>query len=257
MGDDIFDLNKEEKPSIKSEKPKQTVENKVADKKASKFKPVYFFGLVAVATIIWILYPSLFSGGKKNAHNNTTDVPYYTAPSQTVQQTPLSVTQTESIQPVRTGSAPANSDIDAMLRVATEPPANIMNELNQLKTEVAGLRQDLTTLVRLIDSNSAATQTNTQNINALIAMQQQAAVTQQQTETDQQSVTTAPSQLRAVTRQSTVPGFTLNTIYQTQAWIEDSNRVYVVRVGDTVGNIKIQRISPDTREVFTSRGVIR
>ncbi|MHC8403491.1 hypothetical protein ACYZTX_29725 [Pseudomonas sp. MDT1-17] len=52
-------------------------------------------------------------------------------------------------------------------------------------------------------------------------------------------------------------GFTLNTIYAGQAWIQDSEQVYVVQVGDLVGDMQIQSIDPKGRRVMTTKGVIR
>lgn len=52
-------------------------------------------------------------------------------------------------------------------------------------------------------------------------------------------------------------GFTLNTIYAGQAWIQDSEQVYVVQVGDLVGDMQIQSIDPKGRRVTTTKGVIR
>ncbi|MHC5209009.1 hypothetical protein [Pseudomonas chlororaphis] len=52
-------------------------------------------------------------------------------------------------------------------------------------------------------------------------------------------------------------GFSLNTIYAGQAWIQDSEQVYVVQVGDHVGDMQIQSIDPKGRQVLTTKGVIR
>lgn len=51
--------------------------------------------------------------------------------------------------------------------------------------------------------------------------------------------------------------FTLNTIYAGQAWIQDSEQVYVVQVGDLVGDMQIQSIDPKGRRVMTTKGVVR
>ena len=51
--------------------------------------------------------------------------------------------------------------------------------------------------------------------------------------------------------------FTLNTIYAGQAWIQDSEQVFVVQVGDLVGDMQIQRIDPKARLVMTTKGEIR
>ncbi|WP_137808333.1 hypothetical protein [Pseudomonas sp. G(2018)] len=52
-------------------------------------------------------------------------------------------------------------------------------------------------------------------------------------------------------------GFTLNTIYTGQAWIQDSEKVYVVQVGDLVGDMQILSLDPKARRVTTTKGVIR
>lgn len=51
--------------------------------------------------------------------------------------------------------------------------------------------------------------------------------------------------------------FTLNTIYPGQAWIQDADQAYAVRVGDVVGDMKILRIDPKGRRVETTKGEIR
>ncbi|MES2264679.1 MAG: hypothetical protein V4724_39780 [Pseudomonadota bacterium] len=51
-------------------------------------------------------------------------------------------------------------------------------------------------------------------------------------------------------------GYTLNTIYQGQAWIEHAGVTYAVQVGDKIGELSIVRIDPRTRHVTTSRGLI-
>lgn len=51
--------------------------------------------------------------------------------------------------------------------------------------------------------------------------------------------------------------FSLNTVYTGQAWIADSERTYVVQVGDTIKGISILSIDARERRVVTSQGVIR
>lgn len=58
-------------------------------------------------------------------------------------------------------------------------------------------------------------------------------------------------------RMTVFRNFTLNTIYQGQAWIQSAERTYVVQVGDVVDGATIERIDPRARQVVTSLGVIR
>ncbi|MBA6105304.1 hypothetical protein [Pseudomonas monteilii] len=51
--------------------------------------------------------------------------------------------------------------------------------------------------------------------------------------------------------------FTLNTIYTGQAWIQDAEHVYVVRVGDQVGELQVLQIDTKNRLVRTTKGDIR
>ena len=55
----------------------------------------------------------------------------------------------------------------------------------------------------------------------------------------------------------TLQGYTLNTVYREQAWIEGAERTNVVRAGDVIDDVRIVRIDPRSRQVVTSRGVIR
>ena len=51
--------------------------------------------------------------------------------------------------------------------------------------------------------------------------------------------------------------FTLNTIFDGQAWIAHDERVFVVREGDMIDDIKVIRINAGDHRVLTSRGVVR
>jgi hypothetical protein len=51
--------------------------------------------------------------------------------------------------------------------------------------------------------------------------------------------------------------FSLNTVYASQAWIQDDERTYVVQAGDTLKGIAIVSIDAHGRRVITSQGVIR
>lgn len=65
---------------------------------------------------------------------------------------------------------------------------------------------------------------------------------------------------RAPATKAPVPvlhGYSLNTIYPRQAWIEHGGATYAVQVGDTIGGVAILAIDPRTRTVTTSLGQIR
>ncbi|AKU21206.1 hypothetical protein [Massilia sp. NR 4-1] len=52
-------------------------------------------------------------------------------------------------------------------------------------------------------------------------------------------------------------GYSLNTIYQNQAWIEHDGATYAVQVGDKIGALAITGIDPRARRVVTPNGQIR
>lgn len=65
---------------------------------------------------------------------------------------------------------------------------------------------------------------------------------------------------RASATKAPVPvlhGYSLNTIYPKQAWIEHGGATYAVQVGDTIGGVAILAIDHRTRTVSTSLGQIR
>lgn len=70
-------------------------------------------------------------------------------------------------------------------------------------------------------------------------------------------VSTTPTTTRIGTG-TTKPGdFTLNTVYRDQAWIQNSERTYVVQAGDVIDGMRIVRVDASTRQVVTSLGTIR
>lgn len=52
-------------------------------------------------------------------------------------------------------------------------------------------------------------------------------------------------------------GYSLNTIYQNQAWIEHDGATYAVQVGDKIGSLPITSIDARARRVVTPNGQIR
>lgn len=52
-------------------------------------------------------------------------------------------------------------------------------------------------------------------------------------------------------------GFTLNTVYADQAWLQHDQRTVVVQVGDLIDGVRIEHIDPVARQVVTNLGVIR
>lgn len=52
-------------------------------------------------------------------------------------------------------------------------------------------------------------------------------------------------------------GYSLNTVYQNQAWIEHDGTTYAVQVGDKIGAIPITGIDARARRVVTPNGQIR
>lgn len=69
------------------------------------------------------------------------------------------------------------------------------------------------------------------------------------------SSATVPSHRGAVA--APLAGYSLNTVFPGQAWIQAGQRVVVVRAGDRLDTLTIERIDPVARRVLTSGGVIR
>ena len=55
----------------------------------------------------------------------------------------------------------------------------------------------------------------------------------------------------------TLDGYSLNTIYQNQAWIEHNGATFAVQVGDKIGSLTITGIDARGRRVITPSGQIR
>jgi hypothetical protein len=52
-------------------------------------------------------------------------------------------------------------------------------------------------------------------------------------------------------------GYSLNTVYPNQAWIEHDGATYAVQVGDRIGSLAITGIDARARRVVTPNGLIR
>lgn len=51
--------------------------------------------------------------------------------------------------------------------------------------------------------------------------------------------------------------YTINTIYNDQAWLETKDRTYIVQVGDEIDGMKVIKINASDRTVLTSAGLVR
>lgn len=66
-----------------------------------------------------------------------------------------------------------------------------------------------------------------------------------------------PKATKPVQRVNRTKYYSLNTVFNNQAWIQNKDRTYVVHVGDYIDGFRILRIDTDGRRVITSSGVIR
>ena len=66
-----------------------------------------------------------------------------------------------------------------------------------------------------------------------------------------------PRAANGVAQAPILESFTLNTIFDGQAWIGHDEKVFVVREGDMIDDIKVIRINAGDHRVLTSRGVVR
>ncbi|MBU2708738.1 hypothetical protein KCM76_22285 [Zooshikella marina] len=71
--------------------------------------------------------------------------------------------------------------------------------------------------------------------------------------------TAKPKSVRSkpVRHSNNIRKYSLNTVFNGQAWIQNDDRTYVVHVGDVIDGFRIIKIDPNRRQVITSSGVIR
>ncbi len=281
-GVDIFNMRQPQQgksaSGIKAEPPKQ------ADKGfASKLGPVHFGAAVVIIAVIWIAWPSIFSSSAPSAHVNSS--PRLLSPGEamndanrarqqsavrsnapqasSVQNAPdvaaannvsaSSDNTAASVPPSASVAAEAAASLPAAVpaAAAAQPPAKeteLQTKVDELQSKVDELQGKL--------AQSAA-----QAANRTVPASKKAAAASAPRVHRIHSTPRRNANTSSASRPSDEPvnphGFTLNTIYRDQAWIQNAERTYIVQEGDVIDGLRIERVDPNTRQVITSLGIIR
>ncbi|NWC89968.1 hypothetical protein [Pseudomonas reactans] len=237
-------------------------------------------GLVLALALggVWTFAPSLISfGGSSNTAPGNATVQPTLAPSDAMrgaQQVPVPeakptapisgvagdpVPETVVSAPASTVVSKAEPAAQAPDTVASPPPVSGVEK--ELQGRLVTLEQSVVELqakIALLEGRTptaATTPASTTTAVKTAPAHNAAKVAQKKSASSSSSASKAVS--KSANSVSLNKNFTLNTIYPGQAWIQDSEQVYVVQVGDHVGDMKILGLDPKGRSVMTTKGVIR
>ncbi|CAH2902217.1 MAG: Flagellar hook-length control protein FliK [uncultured Paraburkholderia sp.] len=242
----------------------------------SKLGPVHFAIACAVVAAAWIGWPYVFSGSSSdkstNAHmlnpyqamtNASRDQQYQPVANQPATSpavaAPSVTTATATPASDVTAAAPSSGASAAMKAVASAPaaasaaaaqPAQPTVKETELQAKVDDLQGKLATAEAQAAKCPAPVATASTNVSKPKHRVRHVSTS------PRRYVSSTPT--TSIGAGTTKPGdFTLNTVYRDQAWIQNSERTYVVQAGDVIDGMRIVRVDASTRQVVTSLGTIR
>ncbi|APO88885.1 hypothetical protein WGE86_21465 [Xanthomonas euvesicatoria pv. euvesicatoria] len=235
---------------------------------ASKLGPAHFAVAALVIAGAWIAWPYMFGGSSGDTATTTRML----IPDQAMsdanraqQQYQVSANQAPASAPTTPASSPAATDV-ALAGVASVATAATAASSPLPASETAAQAQsakeaELQAKVDDLQGKLAAAEAQPAKCPATAAAAT-ASVSKPKHRVRRVSTTprryaTSTTVMRIGTG-TTKPGdFTLNTVYRDQAWIQNSERTYVVQAGDVIDGMRIVRVDASTRQVVTSLGTIR
>jgi hypothetical protein len=242
--------------------------------KLSNLRPMHFGVLGALATAVWIAWPFVF--GASGEVNRTT--PHVLTPSAAMTQataerraevsTTPATTVAESVQPMAASAVTAvaaqvtaAASVPAAQAVPQSVPLNPKDgepHSQSLQAQIDALKAQLA----LTQSQAASAQSLAARCPAKVssvppdAQPRIARHSRRSVAAISRNATDRPADLERDTAVG-LQDFQLNTVYREQAWIQTSQKTYVVQAGDIIEGVRIERVDPVARSVVTSRGVIR
>ena len=272
------EVSEKVEPKPKQDRKAISLPTAISFEKMKKYAvPTGLVLLVAVGGV-WSFMPGLFSfgGSASPAPRSVTALPSFTPSDamrdagkdasrdalRTVSDPGSGPNQVPSAV-VEANAAPAvfRAEPDSVAPVAVVPPQGIPIADKELQTRVVTLEQSMTELqakIALLEGRPVA---NTSAGVSGAKADKSATAKNGAQKTQKANSPGASRAAKAPTKPTNTTlvnkSFTLNTIYAGQAWIQDSEQVYVVQVGDLVGDTQIQSIDPKGRRVMTTKGVIR
>ncbi|KPX91111.1 hypothetical protein [Pseudomonas meliae] len=184
----------------------------------------HFLVLAVVLAVIFVMTPKLFSTKPQTGASQQLTPVQQAGTVNGVTETPGPATQ-----------APVAAESPDSSAINTEHLNALNEQVQSMGGMIVGLQKNITELeakVALLEAGQATA-------GKKVGLQQTVR---------RQAQTTVPS---------SVAGYSLNTVYADQAWIQHGEKTFVVQVGDLIDGLQIIGIDPVTRRVTTSKGVIR
>lgn len=244
---------------IKAEPPKSTVKESMLSGLAAKLGPIHFGAAGVIIAAVWIAWPYIFSSLPSSASLSASS--RMLAPSEAMSDAShaalpnASESSTAQISPTQAASefatASSASASSAVPTSASEPtPAATQPSAKEVELEAKldELQGKLAVVEAQVATHSAA---------AALAMANKSKPRVHRVYSTRHRHTNAPPKSRSSEDTVNSNGFTLNTIYRDQAWIQNTERTYVVQEGDVIDGMRIVRVEPLARQVITSLGAIR
>ena len=191
-----------------------------------KVKPWHFFVVLAIIAAVWIFAPKLF-----RSNSMVTQGQQFGA-----QNTQAEYGSYERQKPVQPVEEP----------VRTIPPVSQQIELIQVQGQIetfAKITSELQSQVRELQAKIAVLESRPQDAAPLAKERIRG--------TRNQPI------VRTSSTPKSLAGYSINTVYADQAWLQHDQKTFVVQVGDVFDGIRILRIDPVSRQVNTNLGMIR
>ena len=191
-----------------------------------KVKPWHFFVVLALVAAVWIFAPKLF-------RSNSTITQGQQFGAQNTQAEYGSYERQKPVQPVEEP-------------VRTIPPVSQQIELIQVQGQIetfAKITSELQSQVRELQAKIAVLESRPQDAAPLAKERIRG--------TRNQPI------VRTSSTPKSLAGYSINTVYADQAWLQHDQKTFVVQVGDVFDGIRILRIDPVSRQVNTNLGMIR
>lgn len=256
-GVDIFNMQ----PPPQQEKGASGIKakpSKQADKGfASKLGPVHFGAAAVIAAAVWIAWPSIFSSSAPSVNS----APRMLSPNEAMneanharQQSAVKSSTPQASPEQNAPDAAADNSVSATA-AASVPDAVPAAAGTQPSAKEAELQAKVDELQgKLAQSTTQAANCPAPASNKSVTA---SAPRAHRVHSTPRRYVSAPPAPRPSDETVNPRGFTLNTIYRDQAWIQNAERTYVVQEGEVIDGLRIERVEPNTRQVITSLGVIR
>lgn len=224
---------RKEEPVRSNDPPRESVKampKKSMNAATDTLKPWHFAIAILVAAAIWIFWPMVMRPNERPSQPQQFSVPVVETAPDYAQSRP--VKEVAAQEPVVSEIQQQQAQQQELLQ-------------GQVKT-LAGTTVELQSQVRELQAKLAVLEARPQPA----APKPRAAAAQR---------TRLPAAASTSTAEVAKPlaGYSLNTVYTDQAWLQHDQSTVVVQVGDIIDGMRIVRIDPVARQVVTNLGVIR